>query len=307
MKSFDTRSYRLISPILMALNALLLVLSLSAFAGTTPVQSAEAKAEPKQTAKTAKSLKFCVYGDTRDGHEIHKRIVALMLKQNPDLIVQTGDLVRTGSDNSLWAIYDEITGEARKKVPFYSARGNHDVGGTGYEERVTSPYTSGNKLYYSFDKASCHFIALAIDTKSAYDAESAQYKWLIEDLESTKKSKPAHIFVFFHVPPYSIGSHGSDLDVRKVLCPVFQKYGVRAVLTGHDHNYYRTTREGITYIVTGGGGASLYDVHPDQAIEGDKFEKVHNCVVVEVKDKTVSFTALRDDGTTLDSFVLPAK
>jgi len=281
---------------MLVLNALMVVLAVSALAAKSPA---------KKAAPAPKPIKFCVYGDCRDGHEMHKKVLALMMSQNPQFIIQTGDIVKRGGSAELWTIYDGITGEARKKIPFYPARGNHDPGGNGYEERVTSPFTSGNKLYYSFDKENCHFIALAIDENTAYDAESPQYKWLIEDLEKTKTSKPTHIFVYFHVPPYSIGSHGSDLEVRKVLCPVFQKYGVRAVLTGHDHNYYHTTRDGITYIVTGGGGAPLYPVNPDKgAIEGDKYESVNNCVVVEVKGSRVSFTALRADGTTLDSFTI---
>jgi Icc-related predicted phosphoesterase len=257
--------------------------------------------------KQLASLRFVVYGDTRDGHDIHRKLVALIMKQQPDLVIQTGDLVNRGSKEELWKIYDDITGEMRRKVPVYPARGNHDVGGPGYEERVTAPFSSGNKLYYSFDKANCHFVALAVDEHTSYGPDSEQYKWLVEDLEASAKRKPAHTFVFFHVPPYSIGSHGSDLDVRKTLCPVFQKYGVRAVLNGHDHNYYHTTRDGITYIVTG-GGAPLYPVDPGKgAIPGDKYESVHNIVVCEVKGNLVAFTALREDGSMLDRFSLHAK
>jgi len=253
------------------------------------------------------TLHFVVYGDTRDGHDIHRKLVALILKQTPDLVIQTGDLVNKGSSEDLWKIYDDITGEMRAKVPIYAARGNHDIGGPGYEQRMTAPFTSGNKLYYSFDKANCHFIGLCLDEHTQYGPDSEQYKWLIKDLEATRTKSPTHIFIFFHVPPYSIGSHGSDLDVRKALCPVFKKYGVRAVLNGHDHNYYHTIRDGITYIVTGGGGAPLYPVDPGKgAIDGDKYESVHNIVVVDVKGTLVSITALREDGSTIDRFSLHA-
>ena len=61
------------------------------------------------------------------------------------------------------------------------AHPNHDVGGKGYEEHVTAPFTSGNKLYYSFDKENAHFIALAIDEVSDYSPKSAQYRWLVAD------------------------------------------------------------------------------------------------------------------------------
>ncbi len=253
----------------------------------------------------ANSFRFVVYGDTRDGHDMHRKLVALILKQKPDFVIQTGDLVHTGSNASLWKIYDEITGDMRKKIPVYPSRGNHDVGGPGYEERVTVPFTSGNKLYYSFDKGSSHFIALAIDESSRYDSKSPQYQWLTNDLAAAK-GKAKHLFVFFHVPPYSVGSHGSDEDVRKVLCPLFIKYGVRAVFNGHDHLYYHTLRDGIHYIVSGGGGAPLYPVHEDRGlIAGDKAESVNNIVVVDVKGSQIEVEALRSDGSLIEHFMLP--
>ena len=253
----------------------------------------------------AKPFRFVVYGDTRDGHAMHRKLVALILKQKPDFVVQTGDLVHTGSNASLWKIYDEITGDMRKKIPVYPSRGNHDVGGPGYEERVTEPFTSGNKLYYSFDKGNSHFIALAVDESSRYDSKSAQYQWLANDLAAAK-GKAKHLFVFFHVPPYSVGSHGSDEDVRKVLCPLFIKYGVHMVLNGHDHLYYHTVRDGINYIVTGGGGAPLYPVHEDRGlIAGDKAESVNNIVVVDVKGDRIEVEALRSDGSLIEHFMLP--
>lgn len=255
-------------------------------------------------ADAQRTLKFMVYGDTRDGHDIHRRLVALMMKEKPDFIIQTGDLVRRGNQNDLWKIYDDITGDMRKAIPVYPSRGNHDVGGTGYEERVTAPFTSGNKLYYSFNKGNSHFIALAIDENTDYKPTSPQYKWLEKDLADAHK-KARHIFVFFHVPPYSIGSHGSDLDVREAMCPLFEKYGVQVVLNGHDHLYYRTRRNGISYIVSGGGGAALYYPDPAKgAIEGDKWERVHHYVRCEIKGDTVTMAAIREDGTEIEHLTL---
>jgi hypothetical protein len=49
------------------------------------------------------------------------------------------------------------------------------------------------------------------------------------------------------------------LALRPLLDSLFQKHGVKLVFQGHDHLYYRTVRSGITYVVTGGGGAPLYD------------------------------------------------
>lgn len=271
---------------------------------TPPTAETTVSPSDKTDTKEAAPFKFVVYGDTRDGHAEHRKIVELILKQKPDFVLQTGDLVDEGRRASLWKIYDNITGAMRAQVPVYPARGNHDLGGPGYEARVTAPFTSGTKLHYSFDKANCHFIALTVDEATAYGPKSAQYKWLIGDLEAAKQ-KAQHIFVFFHVPPYSIGLHGSDLEVRHILSPIFKKYGVRLVFNGHDHNYYHTERGSVNYIVTGGGGAPLYPCDPDKgALESDTYESVHHIVVCEVTGDLVAVTAIRMDGSQLDRFSL---
>ncbi len=303
-----TRASLLRQSTLLLMNTLILCLfSVALVTVTAHAQDIRTNRLCSPGAPDNKPVRFCIYGDTRDGHAMHRQVVALMTKQEPEFVIQTGDLTNNGS-KALWKIYDEITGPLRARVPFYIARGNHDPSGPTYEAHMTAPFTSGNKYYYSFDRGNAHFIALSIDEETPYSPTSAQYKWLVSDLDKTRTTKPAHIFVFFHVAPYSIGAHGSDLNVRKTLCPLFTKYGVRAVFTGHDHNYYHTKRDGVTYIVTGGGGAPLYPVDPGKgAISGDVYESVNNCVVCEITGDLVAFTALRADGTTLDRFSLHGK
>lgn len=252
-------------------------------------------------AKT-KPLRFVVYGDTRDGNAMHKKLVALILKQKPDFVIQTGDVVSNADDPAQWKIYDEITGAMRKQIPVYPARGNHDVGGPGYEARVTAPFTSGNKLYYSFDKANCHFIAL--DNFSPLSPDTEQYHWLEKDLAAAQQ-RGKILFATFHVPPYGIGWHGSDLGVRQTLCPIFIKYGVRAVFNGHDHNYYRTLRDGVTYITSGGGGATPFPLDPRKgAIPGDRWALAFHIVVCDVEGDKVKLTALRFDNKVFDECTL---
>src|SRR5437764_176360 len=78
-------------------------------------------------AQAAAPFRFAVYGDTRDGHDVHRQVVAQLIRSNPAFVLQTGDLVARGTDASLWRIYDDITAEMRRKIPVYPARGNHDV------------------------------------------------------------------------------------------------------------------------------------------------------------------------------------
>jgi hypothetical protein len=61
--------------------------------------------------------------------------------------------------------------------------------------------------------------------------------------------------VAVHEPPYSSGYQGSNEAVRERFVPLFERYGVQLVLSGHEHDYQRTvTIDGVTYVVSGAGG-----------------------------------------------------
>ncbi len=64
--------------------------------------------------------------------------------------------------------------------------------------------------------------------------------------------------VVLHHPPYTCGGHLGSATVRRTWVPLFERYGVHLVLSGHDHNYQRFSRGAVTYVVDGGGGAGLY-------------------------------------------------
>jgi 3',5'-cyclic AMP phosphodiesterase CpdA len=250
-------------------------------------------------------FRFVAYGDTRDHHDVHADVVAKVMAEEPALVLQTGDLVHHADAVGEWTKFDEITAALRQRIPYYPARGNHDVGTRGYyEARVTQPILSGNKLYYSFEKGNVHFVS--IDTQQPLEAGSAEYVWLDDDLA---KAHVAGRFLvpFFHKAIFSIGPHSLESDVRAlrpILHPLFRKHGVTLVFEGHDHLYYRTRRDGITYVVTGGGGAPLYGRVAAPGPE-DVYEKVHHFCVADVAPDRVTVTAYRRDLSQLDRFEVP--
>src|SRR3954470_21813133 len=285
----------------LACTALLVLLAVACTQVPGPSSRRSAKAVPQGEAFL---LRFAAYGDTRDGHEVHRKIVEDVMSFHPALVLQTGDLVHDGSVAGLWKIFDDITGAMRKQVPYYPARGNHDVGPEGYyQQRVTQPVLSGNKLYYSFEKGSLHFVA--IDTQQPVGPKSEEGRWLETDLAQAQAAG-RFIIPFFHKAIFSIGPHANEADVRAlkpVLHPLFQRYGVRLVFEGHDHVYYRTVRDGITYVVTGGGGAPLYDGrHPELGLPGDVFHKVNHFCVVDAYTDRFEISAYGSDLKKIDRF-----
>jgi hypothetical protein len=284
-----------------ALLSLLLVESSCAVHSPQPVHRPAFEAAPLPAEAIQR---FAAYGDTRTHDDIHREIVALVMSFHPGWALQTGDLVAWGNQAGQWKTFDEITGAMRREIPFYPARGNHDGSPpTYYEQRVEQQVLSGSKLYYSFEKGDLHFVS--IDTEQEVGPQTAQGLWLADDLAKAQAAG-LYIIPFFHKAIFSVGRHAIQndvLDLRKILHPLFLHYGVRFAIEGHDHIYYRTVRDGITYVVTGGGGAPLYGKeHPDIWQDGDVFESVnHICIVDEYADR-LAVTAYRRDGTKVDEF-----
>src|SRR5262245_24289253 len=255
-------------------------------------------------------FRFAVYADTREGHDLHREIVKGVMASRPSFTLQTGDLVSDSSVEEQWATFDNITRDMRQSFPYYPARGNHDnQGGDYYERFVPTTGVHREDFYYSFDEGQVHFLAL--DTADDPITEKVpQYKWLSADMKKAK-DEGKFIVPFFHKAIFSVGAHAMQSDVwalRPVLHDLFRKYGVKLVFQGHDHLYYRTVRDGITYVVTGGGGAPLYRAsHSELAISGDVTEVVHHFCVADVFVDRVKVTAYRIDRTVLDTFVVTMK
>jgi hypothetical protein len=89
---------------------------------------------------------------------------------------------------------------------------------------------------------------------------------------------------------------------------VLERHRMALVLNGHDHNYQRfSSPQGVTYVVTGGGGRSLYPLDdrcppgtPPRVAEARR----HHFTAVEVRDRSLAVTAVADDGAVLDRAVI---
>gem|GEM_PF-6837813 len=171
-----------------------------------------------------------------------------------DMILMLGDnAYYDGKDreyqHKVFEVYDDIF----RHTPIWPTLGNHD-GHSADSRTQTGPYyeifhlptegqlggePSGTEAYYSFDYANIHFVVL----ETYYLLlDRDQRRWLERDLQSTDQD---WIVVYFHFPPYTKGSHDSDIEppliaVRSQLLPLLERYGVDLVLSGHSHSYERS-------------------------------------------------------------------
>lgn len=205
-------------------------------------------------------LRIAVFGDSGGFTTDQLRVATQIQFWKPDLMLHTGDMAYNSGT------YDEFVTTVFKpyqplfaEVPMYGSIGNHD-----YTTEQAGPYkevwelpttNSGTEDYYSFDNDIVHMVSL--NTNLDFTEGSAMYAWLQQDLE---QSKAPWKIVFFHHPVFSSALHGSTAGMAESLAPLFSAHGVQLVLNGHDHNYERNQEvDGVRYIVTGGGGKSLYE------------------------------------------------
>jgi len=264
--------------------------------------------ELKGTFKTAPAptaagpFEFVVYGDTRTRHDVHRKVIAAVLAHSqPDFVLHTGDLVADGSDPALWPIFFDIESALLRKTAFYPALGNHEKNSSNYYE-----YLQG-AAYYSFNWGNAHFSILDTDIDSFASSEAGrqafwkqQTQWLEEDL--TKNQKAEFRFVAGHHPPLTAVSYRQgDNPHMTALMPMFERYHVTAAFFGHDHTYQHYSKNGVHYIITGGGGAPLYDVDKPPPGITIKVASIENFVRIRVNGKLASVEALAVDGSRIDA------
>lgn len=271
-------------------------------------QGEAGKGSFKMPPKRGDPYRFLVYGDTRTRHEVHRRVVAKILEgEKPDFILHTGDLVENGSDQALWPIFFDIERALLKQTSFFPSLGNHERNDKQFYE-----FFDQTLPYYSFNWGNAHFVVMDSDIGAVADTPSAraafwaaQQKWLEEDLANNQSA--SFRFVAAHHPPMTAveSRQGSNKHMTELM-PLFEKYHVTAGLFGHDHNYQHYLKNGIHYVITGGGGAPLYDVKLPPKDITVKAISVENFVSVSVNGNSAKVEARAIDGSVIEAFELTA-
>jgi 3',5'-cyclic AMP phosphodiesterase CpdA len=124
--------------------------------------------------------------------------------------------------------------------------------------------------------------------------------WLENQLRSATEQWKV---VYFHHPLYSDGrTHGSDIDLRTVLEPLFVKYGVNLVLSGHDHIYERITpQKGIYYFVSGSAGQLRKGDLERSSMTAAGYDADCTFMLFEITGPDLAFESVSRTGQVVDS------
>ena len=271
------------------------------FAGLFAViPSTHSKAE---TAPCECSRCIAVYGDTRTGNAVHKKIAGLIEAAHPRVVFHTGDLVPKGNDADGWADFKSITKSLRASASFYAVLGNHEAGG---ESVFTSLFSNpGNGRWYSEDVGGIRFIML--DYLSPLGKEDLQYKWLDGELKAPAGGNKFTV-VIVHKPLLSTGYHGHEKwESAGDLGKLFRERGVALVIAGHDHDYERLEKDGLVQLVTGGGGGAGLRGQRYKSPYSKIFAKVNHYCLISVCGEVLKVEAFDLDNKLIDTFEIRSK
>ena len=246
-------------------------------------------------------FRFTAFGDQATG-AVSTQMASRMDTLNPLLHLMCGDLCYADSTGkggpgdafkpARWDTWLNMNDAVAGRLAWMSVPGNHEMepgyplhGYGGFLGRVwpggSSPLSV--PVATTFRIGSVGFVGLDSNDVS-YEIPAnrgwtagAQTTWLEATLSQMRApgSGLDFVVVFMHHGPYSTSnSHASEGGVREAWVPLFDRYNVDLVISGHNHLYERTlplrggqvtsqssgtvdSSQGTTYVTAGGGGAAF--------------------------------------------------
>ena len=265
--------------------------------------------EFRAAPRADQAFTFAVFGDFGQGTPGQMAMARQLEKSPAEFALLTGDLIYgRGEEEHYDARFFAPYRKSLRRMNFWPALGNHDVGTKDgaavlaiFDVPANGPVGVQTGRHYSFDYGNAHIVALDSNA-SPQLLRSTIIPWLERDLVASRQPWK---FVFFHHPPFSSAGHGENAKTRDLLVPVFARQKVDIVFGGHDHAYERIKpRDGVLYIVSGNGGARLYEHKNPHAYTDFFYNKKHGFTEVKVDGSRLTLRHVNADGEQVDRTVI---
>jgi predicted phosphodiesterase len=244
------------------------------------------------------SLRFAVIGDSGTGDseqvEVARQLIAFRPRFPFEFAIMLGDNLY-GRENP--GDYEKKFERPYKPlldagVKFYASLGNHD----DPTQRFYKPFNMNGERFYTFrPKQGIRFFALDSNLM-----DRKQLDWLEKELAASGSDWK---ICFFHHPPYSSGGeHGSNLNLRQQVEPLFVRYGVDVVFTGHEHFYERIKpQQGITYFIAGSSAKLRRGDITRSNLTAKGYDQGYTFMLVEIAGDEMHFQTISHRGETVDA------
>ncbi len=269
--------------------------------------------------KPGSDLKIVAYGDMRftdpsnttdTNPRVRKWLVDRIAEEKPDALFVSGDLPFRGSLNEDWDVYRRETAPwTAEHLRVYPTLGNHEYF-TSPPQGLINYFAEfpwlGGRRWYSVLIGSVYLISIDSNggyPDKAFDPGAPQRVWLAAQLDHLPP-EVNFVFLLTHMPLLNdiqseviadLPSKG-EISLRKYLEDTAPKCHAKfVVVSGHIHNYERFEHAGISYIVSGGGGAKPYPVlvrNPEDLYQ-DRGYPNFNYLVLMVHGKQADVTMYR--------------
>jgi hypothetical protein len=263
--------------------------------------------EPSQTwdvvplpAEAQPWLRVALLGDIGDGGDREHETAAAVAEQSRfdpyDILMLLGDNVYPAGDpDRIQATVFEPFGPLLDAgTELFAILGNHDVASGAGDAQLAALGMPGR--WYAVERGD--LLGIALDSTDPTNPD--QLAWLEATLAA---SDATWKLVGLHHPPYSSGFHGSHREVREAFVPLFERYGVQIVFSGHEHDYQRSNPvNGVTYIVTGAASRT----RPTGTAEYTAVAySTHHFIDLNIYDDHILLRAVDQDGEQFDEAVIP--
>lgn len=257
--------------------------------------------EAKLAKNNQEQIRCLVYNDVHEEKSSYRDLVPNQDSSIYDFFVLNGDSFHYVTNQ------EDITEKLLKPIEFFAAekpfimnRGNHETRGSfarNFKRYFAYP---NNKYYQAFKRGPIFWIMLDSgedkpDSHEVYagtvdydNYRKEQAKWLETVLQSKERKSAQHTVVISHIPIFHSDEWHGTLHNRECFHPLFQKYKIDAMISGHTHQYgYYPADKDHNYPVFIGGGP-----------------KAGKRTVIDISGsaKSLAIRMTRDDGTELGQF-----
>ncbi|WP_018962518.1 purple acid phosphatase family protein [Coprothermobacter platensis] len=252
-------------------------------------------------------------GADEDSKERTQGLKTISNDSNINMFFMNGDIVDLGMTNKYWTrFFNDVN--ANMTTPIVPVLGNHDtlIGGLYHFEHYFYPkqvsIEDGNPLYHRIDVGNVHFLVLEV-LWGTEEFTPSQKQWLESELKSIPQQD--WVIVISHCFYYSSGDvetgrEWSDhVDTTKQISPLFEKYHVDLVISGHNHHMELLSKDGVTYALDGVMGGGL----PAPRTIISRYSKwlyadSRGFLEVVVKPNQAELIFKKDDGQVIQHFVI---